>query len=244
MPVVLVHGVPETERVWDLVRAEWGRDDLVALSLPGFGRPLPEGFEPTKDAYVAWLVDELERIGEPVDLVGHDWGGGFTQRLVSLRPDLVRRWVSDAAGLSDPEGFEWHEFAKAWQTPGEGEALVEQLLALPVDQRRAIFTAEGAPDDLATTLAAAIDRTMGDAILTLYRSATAVHEDWGPDFVDIPRPGLVVQPSNDPFLSEVSSRRAAERAGAEVVRLEGLGHWWILSDPARAASVLDDFLGR
>jgi pimeloyl-ACP methyl ester carboxylesterase len=240
--VVLVHGVPETERVWDLVRAEWGRDDVVALTLPGFGRPLPEGFEPTKEAYVAWLVEELERIGEPVDLVGHDWGGGFTNRLVSQRPDLVRRWVTDAAGLADAEGFEWHHFAKTFQTPGEGEALADQWLAMPVAERTALFTADGAPADLATILVGAIDRTMYDAILTLYRSAIAVHTEWGPDFVDIPQPGLVVVPSEDPFLSETSARRAADRAGAEVVRLDGLGHWWILADPTRAVSVLDGFL--
>jgi pimeloyl-ACP methyl ester carboxylesterase len=244
MPVVLVHGVPETERLWDPVRAEWGRDDVVALSLPGFGRPLPAGFEPTKDAYVAWLVDELERIGEPVDLVGHDWGGGFTYRLVSLRPDLVRRWVMDCAGLADVEGFEWHEFAKVFQTPGAGEALIDQMLSMPVAERAAVFGTDGSPDDVAVAMAAAIDRTMGDAILALYRSATAVNEEWGPDFVDIPQPGLVVVPTADVFITEEWSVRAAERAGAEVVRLEGVGHWWMLSDPARAASILDGFLGR
>jgi pimeloyl-ACP methyl ester carboxylesterase len=53
------------------------------------------------DDYAAWLVAELEAVGEPVDLVGHDWGGGFTVRVVSLRPDLVRSWVSDAAGVGD-----------------------------------------------------------------------------------------------------------------------------------------------
>ena len=58
----------------------------------------------------------MEAIEEPVDLVGHDWGGGFALRLVSLRPDLVRTWVLDAAGLADVE-FEWHDFAKIWQTP-------------------------------------------------------------------------------------------------------------------------------
>ena len=47
---------------------------------------------------------------------------------MSLRPDLVRSWVPDAAGLADP-GFEWHDFAKIWQTPGDGEAFWEQQLA-------------------------------------------------------------------------------------------------------------------
>jgi pimeloyl-ACP methyl ester carboxylesterase len=73
------------------------------------------------DEYAAWLTGHLETLDQPIDLVGHDWGAGFTMRLVSLRPDLVRSWVLDAAGLADP-GFEWHEFAKLWQTPGDGEA--------------------------------------------------------------------------------------------------------------------------
>ena len=34
-PVVLVHGVPDTHRVWDGVRAELRRDDILALDLPG-----------------------------------------------------------------------------------------------------------------------------------------------------------------------------------------------------------------
>ena len=35
MPIVFVHGVPETWRVWDGIIGESGRDDVVALALPG-----------------------------------------------------------------------------------------------------------------------------------------------------------------------------------------------------------------
>jgi len=64
---------------------------------------------------------------------------------------------------------------------------------------------------------------------------------WGPDFAAIPAPGLVMIPGEDPFLSAASAARAAERAGAEVVALDGLGHWWMLQDPARTAAVLREF---
>ena len=36
-------------------------------------------------------------------------------------------------------------------------------------------------------------------------------------------------------------RRAAARAGARVVVLDGLGHWWMVQDPKRAAAVLAGF---
>ena len=86
--VVFVHGVPETHHLWNGVREALGRNDTIAVACPGFGTPRPAGFAATKEAYVDWLVAELEKIGEPVDLVGHDWGGAFTLRIASIRPDL------------------------------------------------------------------------------------------------------------------------------------------------------------
>jgi hypothetical protein len=48
-------------------------------------------------------------------------------------------------------------------------------------------------------------------------------------------------PSDDPFLSASGARAGADRAGAKVADLAGLGHWWMLQDPARGAAVLGDF---
>src|SRR5439155_21083770 len=93
MPAFLVHGVADTHRLWDKLRSRLSRRDVLAPSLPGFGAATPPGFQPTKEAYVDWLIDEIERAGEPVDLVGHDWGSLLVQRVVSLRPDLIRTWA-------------------------------------------------------------------------------------------------------------------------------------------------------
>jgi pimeloyl-ACP methyl ester carboxylesterase len=74
MTVVFVHGVPETPAVWERLRRELGRLDVVAVQLPGFGSARPDGFGSTKEEYVDFLVGELERVAdEPVDIVGHDW---------------------------------------------------------------------------------------------------------------------------------------------------------------------------
>ena len=54
-------------------------------------------------------------------------------------------------------------------------------------------------------------------------------------------PGLVIIPSEDPFLSAASATKAAARASAKTAALDGLGHWWMLQDPARAAAVLREF---
>jgi pimeloyl-ACP methyl ester carboxylesterase len=239
---VFVHGVPETPAVWDALLAGLTRVDRVALQLPGFGCARPEGFGATKEEYVAWLVAELEALQSagPVDLVGHDWGGGLVVRLVSTRPDLVRSWVTDAAGIGDVD-FEWHEFAKIWQTPGAGEDFFEQQLAQPAEARAGVFEMFGVPPDRAIVLAGAIDRTMTECILALYRSAVDVGREWGPDFRDIPAPGLVLVPSEDPFLAAERAVTGAAGAGAGVAELAGLGHWWMLQDPDAGTAVIENF---
>ena len=65
MPVVFVHGVPDTHRVWRALIERLRRDDVVTLSLPGFGCGIPAGFDCTKEAYSEcshWW--QLERAGE------------------------------------------------------------------------------------------------------------------------------------------------------------------------------------
>jgi pimeloyl-ACP methyl ester carboxylesterase len=105
MPAIFVHGNPETAAVWEplLAELEQSRSDLFCLSPPGFGAPLPAGFGATHGEYRDWLAGELAAFGEPVDLVGHDVGGGHVVNVVLSRPDLVRSWVSDVLGIYDPE---------------------------------------------------------------------------------------------------------------------------------------------
>ncbi len=166
MTAVFVHGVPETPAVWHDVLAVLDRPDTVALSLPGFETARPAGFGATMDEYAAWLAAELERLGDPVDLVGHDWGGGLVVRVVSTRPELVRSWVTDAAGVGDI-GFEWHDFAKIWQTPQAGEDFWDQQLALSTQKRAGVFQNFGVPEKSALDLASHINRGMADCILDL-----------------------------------------------------------------------------
>jgi pimeloyl-ACP methyl ester carboxylesterase len=242
MTIVLVHGVPETPAVWDPLVADLGRSDIDALRLPGFGAPRPKGFGATKEEYVTWLIGELERIDATgaVDLVGHDWGGGFLVRVVSTRPDLVRSWVTDACAVGDP-GFTWHDIARIWQTPGEGEAWFAQFLAAAPEDNGRVFEGFGVPADRARELVGSIDEEMADCILSLYRSAVDVGKQWGPDFHDIPVPGLELLPTEDPLFSAEGSRLGAKRAGVDLIELAGLGHWWMLQDSTRGAAVLSDF---
>jgi pimeloyl-ACP methyl ester carboxylesterase len=245
MPAVFVHGNPETAAVWELLLAELtaARSDLVCLSPPGFGAPLPAGFGATHADYRDWLVEELTAFGEPVDLVGHDLGGGHVVNVVLSHPHLVRSWVSDVLGSYDP-GYEWHELARRWQTPGVGEADVAARFGAPAEERTAVLVARGMGRQVAARVAAGQDEAMGRAVLTLYRSAAEA----GALGLGLPleraaaRPGLAILATADHVVgTEEQCRRSAARAGARVAVLDGLGHWWMTEDPARGAAALTGF---
>jgi len=241
MTVVFVHGVPETSALWKGVRAHLDRDAL-AVALPGFGTPRPAGFGATKDEYAAWLAAELLRFGRPVDLVGHDWGAGFVLRVATAYDVPLRSWAIDVGGVFHPD-YVWHEMAQVWQTPGAGEERTAATVAARGPDRARALQAAGVPQADAEAVAAAYDATMGGCILDLYRSAVPnPYADWGAELRrPAPAPGLVLQPTADPYDDPARSGEVAARLGARTQRLPGLGHWWMLQDPAAAAGALRAF---
>ncbi|MBV8462987.1 MAG: alpha/beta hydrolase [Acidimicrobiales bacterium] len=239
--IVFVHGVPETGALWDKVRSHIDAES-VALSLPGFGCPRPEGFGATKDDYVEWLVGELDRFDEPVDLVGHDWGASLTYRVVTAFGDRVRSWVADNLNGVLPD-YQWHDFAKIWQTPDEGEKFWTDQIALSTEERATIFEAFGVAHEDAVALALPVDETMAACILDLYRSAVPnTYADWSDSLHPAAAPGLVIVPAEDPFGDPAASPRAAEILGARIRPFDGVGHWWALQKPAEAAAIVEDFI--
>jgi pimeloyl-ACP methyl ester carboxylesterase len=242
MTVVLVHGNPETEAVWGPLVGELGRDDVVRLSPPGWGAPVPDGFGATVEEYRLWLVRELEAIGGAVDLVGHDWGGGHVTNVAMTRPDLLRTWCSDVLGIYEPD-YVWHDLAQVWQTPGAGEAAVEAMLDDPTARAQGLV-AFGMRAEVAVEMAQNYDEAMGRCTLALYRDAAQpALARLGENLpAAAARPGLMVLATDDHFCgTDDMRRRAAARAGAQVAVLDGLGHWWMVQDPARGAAALTAF---
>jgi pimeloyl-ACP methyl ester carboxylesterase len=240
---VFVHGNPETAAIWGPLLAELQHPDTVTLSPPGFGAPVPESFGATAEEYAAWLASELEQQEAPIDLVGHDWGGGHVMRIAMERPDLIRSWAMDIAGCYAPD-YVWHDLALVWQTPVAGEESVAGMGALSVADRASMFESLGMTPEIARAVAEANDDTMGRCILSLYRSAAqpAMARLGGALDVAAARPGLVVIPTEDEYTGgEARARWSAGQAKAEVAVLQGLGHWWMIQDPAAGAAALWKF---
>lgn len=237
MPVVFVHGVPETALVWQPIQRRLGQES-IALSLPGFGCPRPGGFGGTMDEYAGWLGTQLAAIDGPVDLVGHDWGGILTARVATSGMVPLRTWVTDAVVAVHPI-FRWHDLAKIWQTPGDGEEFWARFRASPVESA-ALLGSLGVPDGDTMAMVEAIDETMCTAILDLYRSAHGIGARWKA-VGEAPAPGLVLIGSADHFGNEPASRRVADHLGMDVQVLAGAGHWWPLEAADDATAHLERF---
>jgi pimeloyl-ACP methyl ester carboxylesterase len=240
---VFVHGNPETAAIWGPLLSELQHPDTVILSPPGFGAPVPDGFGATADEYAAWLASELEQQAAPIDLVGHDWGGGHVIRIAMERPDLIRSWVTDIAGCFAPD-YVWHDLAQVWQTPGAGEELVAAMSSPSVVDRASRFEALGMTPDIAHAVAEANDDAMGRCILSLYRSAAqpAMARLGQALGAAAARPGLMIIPTEDGYTGgEARARWSAGQANAKPAVLPGLGHWWMIQDPAAGTAALRKF---
>jgi pimeloyl-ACP methyl ester carboxylesterase len=244
MTIVLVHGNPETDAIWDDLVPHLRNDDVVRLSPPGFGSAIPSSFDCSIDAYGEWLAGELEKLAQPIDLAGHDWGGGHVMRIAMDYPGLIRSWTTDVLGLLDAD-YVWHDLAQVWQTAEIGEQAVAKMVSMPVEARAKRYENLGMTSAIAQKVAAGANGEMGRAILALYRSAAQpVMRDLG---IGLPRaaakPGLALIATEDSYCGgERLARRSAERAGAKVAVLEGAGHWWMCQQPKQGADAINAFL--
>lgn len=96
VPVVLVHGIPTSSRLWRHVLPRVAGARLLAWDMVGYGASVAEG--EGRDISVARQAEYLAAWMETLELggailVGHDLGGGVAQILAVERPELVKGLV-------------------------------------------------------------------------------------------------------------------------------------------------------
>lgn len=99
-PLVLIHGIGSSHRVWDpVVAALAERFDVIAMDLPGFGEspPLAVGMEPHPAALAAAVADVLDDLGIAAPHVaGNSLGGWIALELAGIRPTASLVLISPA----------------------------------------------------------------------------------------------------------------------------------------------------
>lgn len=223
--ILFVHGVPDTAILWQPLVAALGLqpDSYRALYLPGFASPLPKSFSATKDAYAAWLISQIEEAGEPVHIVGHDWGALLVLRAVSLRPELISSWCVTNAVI-DKE-YSGHRTARMWATPLLGELV---MLGMRNKERLEAGLIEGGmPASLAREEVPHIDKTMRQSILKLYRSAVGLRfrGEWVDDLANMPKRGQLFWGETDPYVDLSVAERFSKQWNVPLHVARGAGHW-------------------
>src|SRR5262245_40217556 len=251
VPVLLLHGSPDTADEWRNVMDALGRQcACYAPDLPGLGASDEPGstFDYSRAACVAFL-DELVaalEIDEPVVLVVHDIGGVVGIPWAAARPERMRGLVITNTVVF--EDFRWFPLARLWSgRRGLGRAVGAAAMWQIGWFRGRLFRRAfarispelGVADLDRMTQTFARDPKSRRATLRLFREM--VPAEYFAGFGDMLRgligtvPVRVVWGRHDPYIPEAYAETFAP-APTEV--LEGAGHWVPLSAPARVASAI------
>ncbi len=96
-PVVFVHGIPTSPRLWRHVVPKVRGARSMAWEMVGYGASIPQGQDRDISVvmqahYLALWMHEVG-LGDGAVVVGHDLGGGVAQILAVRNPELVRGLV-------------------------------------------------------------------------------------------------------------------------------------------------------
>ena len=243
-PVVLLHGFPESSLMWGPLMsalAGAGRSSL-APDLYGLGDSVadsPVSFEGTLDDFTAFME---ERSAGPVALVVHDWGGFIGLAWACDHPERVSALVISNTGFfSDGR---WHGPAEAIR--GEhGEAIVAAIerdgFVAALDPGGEVFGEE----EIAAYWQPFSEGRGQAATLGFYRSMDMEKlAPWEGKLSELGVPTLLLWGAEDEFAPISGAHRfQREIPGAELVALEGVGHF--VFDAARERSIAEvlRFLG-
>jgi haloalkane dehalogenase len=245
--VLLVHGYPESSYMW--------RDVLPAVAAAGFHAVAPDlaGFgdsEPDPRGG-AWErhVEALERFRAErglgaVALVVHDWGGLIGLRWACDRPDSV--WALAISSTGFFQDGKWRGPGQVLRTEGEGEQFVDNLDRDGLAGLLGSVSSGIGPDAVDEYFKAFADDRRRRGQLELYRSGD--FEKLAPyegRLAALGVPTLLLWGEDD-FAAPVAGARRFEREipGAEVVVLDGTGHFVVEDAPDRYAEELARFLTR
>ncbi len=242
--LLLLHGNPDDAEEWSPLMARLkGSFRCIAPDLPGYGQsttPPPEyDFSLAAQLlFVDALVAKLKL--ERVSLVVHDIGGvmGIAWAAANLAR-LDRFFILNTVAF---KGFRWFSIARAWGKPGWGARLRMAIL------NRWLFKLVFGRDSPQLP-PAELDRISNafprNKIASIASSLRQFPRMTAPDFFDgyeamlksitAAVPTTVVWGTGDPY---VPDEYAGRFASAEVVKLDGVGHWVALVAPDRLAEVI------
>jgi pimeloyl-ACP methyl ester carboxylesterase len=249
-PVILLHGFPDTRRLW--------RHQVSALAEDGYRAIAPDmrGYgKSDKPADVASyslltvlgdVIAVLDDAGaERAHVVGHDWGAAVSWLLAAIFPDRVLSLTAMSVG--HPASFRsagLEQYARSWymllfQFPGIAERWLSN------DDWANFRSWSGHPDADRIVAELEANRSLTPA-LNWYRANVPPESLLSPPVVlpPIEAPVMGVWSSRDMALCEAQMTRSASHVQGRwrYERVENAGHWLQLEVPEVVNGLLLDFL--
>jgi haloalkane dehalogenase len=242
--LLCLHGYPESSHIFEpLVGAAAGAGwRALAPDLPGYGDSEPDPPHTWTRMVDAVQAFWAERIGEPVVLVVHDWGGLIGLRWACDHPEAVRALVISDTGFF-PDG-RWHGLAEVLRTEGQGEEVVAGITRESFGQLLRSVTPAFDDDALDEYFKAFGDDVRRRGQLELYRSGEfAELEAYDGKLAALGVPALIVWGADDQFAPVAGAHRlAAELPGARLEVLDGAGHFVFDERPEQTTALILEFL--
>ena len=241
---LLLHGYPNSSYLWrDVLPAVADAGyRAVAPDLLGYGDSELEGREGTWEDHVEALGAFVEEHGlAPVVLVVHDWGGLIGLRWACEHPDAVRALVlMDTGFFADGR---WHGMAKAMRS-GQVDELMRDMTREGFEglmQQAEPHASAEAVDEYWKGFSTPERRMAG---LALYKSGDfAKLEPYQGKLAQLGVPTLLLWGENDDYAPVSGAHRfQKEIPQAELVVVEGAGHFVMEDEPERVGSEIAGFL--
>jgi haloalkane dehalogenase len=149
--LLCLHGNPTSSYLWRHLGE--GLSDVarvVAPDLPGQGDSELGRRSGTWEDMEQFVEDFTAALAlDKFDLALHDWGGIIGFRWLFDHPhrlEKLRRLVISDTAFFAADNSAWHELAKIWRTPGEGEAWMDAL-TFELFRDALASSTPGLPDD-------------------------------------------------------------------------------------------------
>ena len=243
--MVLLHGIGDSSRTWDLVRPRLERwHEVLAPTLPGHlgGPPLPP--EAGADAIAGWVEGAMDAAGMPVaHLVGNSMGGHLALLLAARGRATSVVALAPAGGWAagDPVAEEALRLTERIRSGARGAAAQADAISATREGRRratSMIVSDGAdlPADLVAHMIRATAGASGFEALT----ASARRDGWPLDAGALRVPVRVLWGTADRLLPWPGAASALRRAlpHAEWIELEGVGHHPQLEVPLETTELI------
>ena len=241
--IVFIHGGPGSANDWDALlppAARLGR--AIAFDLPGFGKAdKPPNLGYSFATWATFIQGTLNALGvRRAHLVATDLGAESAAAWGAAHPDAFASAVMLNSGPLI--AYRWHAVGRLHRVPGVG-ALATRFGNVGMRSVMRFYAAK-VPKPVMDRWAGEYDFGTRRALTRFYRNSDRVMTSTLPaELRRLNRPALVLWGARNRFVPAKHADDLRQSfPGAEVVVMEGCGHYAHLEDPAGVAAHLIPFL--